>query len=106
MLVSWSWEVITPTLLCEIPLRFEDQNLNGPGEASSKHGCQGFCLFAQDARDLACELVSLSIVVDLKHALLEIIPFESAMLHAVLAELHVESIGELAPHPVASKRQT
>ena len=70
--------------LPEFLLGFEHKHLDGSRQVSAKHGSEQFGLLIQDACDLSCDLVSLSVVVYLKHAILEILPFERAVLNAVL----------------------
>ena len=81
--------------LPEFLLGLEHEDLNRPLHRSPKHGAQVFGFLLENAGQLAGDLVSLTVVVHLEHALLEVLPFEGAMLHAVLAKLHVQPVREL-----------
>ena len=81
--------------LPEFLLGLEHEDLNRPLHRSPKHGAQVFRFLLENAGHLAGDLVSLTVVVHLEHALLEVLPFEGAVLHAVLAKLHVQPVCEL-----------
>ena len=81
--------------LPEFFLRVEHQDLKRPFQLTAKHRCQGVRLALEHAGDLACDLVSLAVMVHLEVALFKHLPLERAVLHPVLAERHVHAVGEL-----------
>ena len=76
-------------------LGVEHQHLKGPFQLAAKHRRQGVRLALEHAGDLACDLVSLAVMVHLEIALLKHLPLERAVLHPVLAERHIHAVGEL-----------